>query len=148
MKLFIAGLAAVAMAVTIVPSASAAGSTQLTGVRTEHYATYDRVVFDLTGSSPQPAITRTTELENCASGKPISAVGAEFLEVRMQPADGTLYGGSRNITTGLPTAQSVAFTCDFEADLSIAIGVNRSNATYTAHVESSPLRYVVDIYHS
>lgn len=147
MKRILAGLIAVVMAVMVVPSASAADYAQLTNVRTGHHDTFDRVVFDLTGGQPQDSISSTTELTNCASGKPIKATGVEFLEVRLQPADGHSYTGSRNFTTGLPTAQSVAFTCDFEADLSIAIGVNHSNPTYRAYFLTSPLRYVIDINH-
>jgi uncharacterized protein (DUF2141 family) len=155
MKKFVAVLAAAVMAVTLVPSASAAENTHLTNVRTGHHDTFDRVVFDLSGGQPQDSVTRISEPTNCASGKPVSAKGVEFLEVRLQPAaahdenGNSTYPGSRNFTTGLPTAQSVAFTCDFEADLSIAIGVNHRNATYQAwFTTSGPLRYVVDIYHS
>ncbi|MEU0879014.1 hypothetical protein ABZ345_10485 [Lentzea sp. NPDC005914] len=148
MKKFLAVLAAVAMAVTIVPSASAADQTQLTNVRTGHHPEYDRVVFDLTGGKAKDSISTISEPTGCGSGKPISAPGVEFIEVRLQPADAQKYLGSRNINTGLPTAQSVVFTCDFEADLSIAIGVNHRNATFRAGYYDSPLRYVVDIYHS
>lgn len=147
MKRIFAVLIAVVTAVMIVPSASAADYAQLTGIRTEHYATFDRVVFDLTGGQPQDSVSSTTELTNCASGKPVKATGVEFLEVRLQPADGHSYTGSRNFTTGLPTAQSVAFTCDFEADLTIAIGVNHRNPTYRAGFQTNPLRYVIDIDH-
>jgi hypothetical protein len=148
MKRIFAALIAVITAVMVVPSASAADYAQLTNVRTGHHPTFDRVVFDLTGGKPEVSVTRITEPTNCGSGKPISAKGVEFLEVRLQPADGHSYTGSRNITTGLPTAQSVVFTCDFEADLSIVIGVNRANAHYEAGFYGSPLRYVVDIDHS
>lgn len=148
MKRIFAVLIAVVMAVMVVPSASAADYAQLTNVRIGHHPEYDRVVFDLTGGEPQVGISRISEPVSCGSGKPISAKGVEFLEVRLQPADGHPYTGPRNITTGLPTAQSVVFTCDFEADLSIAIGVNRRNARYEAWFFTNPLRYAIDIYHS
>ncbi|WP_143466918.1 AMIN-like domain-containing (lipo)protein [Lentzea kentuckyensis] len=148
MKRIFAVLIAVVMAVMVVPSASAANYAQLTDVRTGHHAAYDRVVFDLTGDQVPVSINTISEPVSCGSGKPISAVGVEFIEVRLQPADGQLYKKSRNITTGLPTAQSVVFTCDFEADLSIAIGVNHRNPRVVAGYYVSPLRYVVDIYHS
>lgn len=148
MKKFVAALVAVVMAVMVVPSASAADYAQLTNVRTGHHPTFDRVVFDLTGGQVPVTISAITEPTNCGSGKPISAKGVEFLEVRLQPADGHSYTGSRNITTGLPTAQSVVFTCDFEADLSIAVGVGHRNATYNAYYLANPLRYVVDVHHA
>ncbi|RAS61796.1 hypothetical protein C8D87_109243 [Lentzea atacamensis] len=147
MKRIAAALIAAGMALSVVPAASAADHAQLTNVRTERQPTFDRVVFDLTGGKPQDSVQPIAEPVSCGSGKPITAKGVEFLEVRLQPADGHSYTGPRNITTGLGTAQSVVFTCDFEADLSIAIGVGHRNATYEAYFQDNPLRYVVDIKH-
>jgi hypothetical protein len=147
MKRIAAALVAAGVALSIVPAASAAEYAQLTNVRTGHHATFDRVVFDLTGGQPKDSVSSIPEPVNCGSGKEIPAVGKEFLEVRLQPADAHSYTGSRTITTGLPTAQSVVFTCDFEADLSIAIGVGHTNPTFRAYFLTSPLRYVVDIDH-
>jgi hypothetical protein len=148
MKRIAAALVAVGMAMSIVPAASAADYAQLTNVRTGAHPTFDRVVFDLSGGQPKDSVSSIPEPVNCGSGKPISADGVEFLEVRLQPADGHSYTGSRNIDTGLSTAESVVFTCDFEADLSIAIGVDHRNPTYKAYFLTGPLRYVVDVYHS
>lgn len=148
MKRIAAALVAVGMAMSIVPAASAADYAQLTNVRTGHHTTFDRVVFDLTGGQVQDSVSVIAEPVGCGSGKPISAKGEEFLEVRLQPADGHSYAGPRNFETTLPTAQSVVFTCDFEADLSIAIGVDHRNPTYRAYYLTSPLRYVVDIDHA
>lgn len=148
MKRIAAALIAAGVALSIVPAASAAEYAQLTNVRTGHHATFDRVVFDLTGGQVQDSVRSIAEPVGCGSGKPISAPGKEFLEVRLQPADGHSYTGSRKITTGYATAQSVVFTCDFEADLSIAIGVGHANPTYRAYYLTNPLRYVVDINHA
>ncbi|MET9627821.1 hypothetical protein ABZX92_10190 [Lentzea sp. NPDC006480] len=155
MKRFIAVLAAAVMAVTIVPSASAADNALLTGVRTGQHPTFDRVVFDLTGAQPGASYSRTTEPTSCGSGKPISAPGAEFVEVRLQPAAAhdengqPTYPGSRDLRPNLPQVKSVVFTCDFEADLSIAIGTKDANRRVDAwFTTTGPLRYVVDIYYS
>jgi hypothetical protein len=148
MKRIFAVLIAVVMAAVVVPSASAADYAQLTNVRTGHHAEYDRVVFDLTGGQVPVSISTISEPTNCGSGNAIPAKGVEFVEVRLQPADAHSYTGPRKITTGLPTAQSVVFTCDFEADLSIAIGVNHRSPRIVAGYYTGPLRYVVDIYHS
>lgn len=149
MKRIAAVFVAVGMAVSIVPAASAAEYAELTDVRTGQHATFDRVVFDLTGGQVQDSVQSISEPVNCGSGKPISAPGAEFLEVRLQPADGHSYTGSRNFTTpDLKNVQSVVFTCDFEADLSIAIGVGKANPAYRAYYLTGPLRYVIDINHN
>ncbi|SDG33801.1 hypothetical protein SAMN05216553_107218 [Lentzea fradiae] len=147
MKRIAAVLVALGMAAGVVPVAEAAGYAQLTGVRTGHHAGFDRVVFDLSGEPVPDSVQVVPAVENCGSGKPISAPGVEFVEVRLQPADGHSYAGSRRFATGLPTAVSVVFTCDFEADLSIAIGVGRAGANYRGYYLADPLRYVVDIDH-
>lgn len=157
MKRVAAGLLAVGMAMSIVPSASASAAeyAELTNIRTGKHATFDRVVFDLNGGQPQDSISEIAQPENCGSGKPVTAKGRSFLEVRLTPAaahdeNGNLtYTGPRNFTTpGLQKVQSVAFTCDFEAHLSIAIGVDKANPTYRAYFLTNPNRYVVDIDHS
>ncbi|ANZ38389.1 hypothetical protein BBK82_22290 [Lentzea guizhouensis] len=148
MKRFAAALIAVGTALSVVPQAAAAEYAELTNVRTGRHATFDRVVFDLTGGQPQDSASVVAQPENCGSGKPISAPGVEFLEVRLTPADAHGYTGSRNFTTpDLANVRSVVFTCDFEADLSIAIGLGRANAGYRAFFLTSPPRYVVDIDH-
>ncbi|WP_189254526.1 AMIN-like domain-containing (lipo)protein [Lentzea flava] len=148
MKRIFAVLIAVVMAVMVVPSASAADYAQLTNVRTGQHPTFDRVVFDLTGGRPGASVSQISEPTNCGSGKPISAPGAEFVEVRLQPADAHSYTGSRDLRPNLVQVKSVVFTCDFEADLSIAIGVKDTNRRVDAYFVDGPLRYVVDIYHS
>jgi hypothetical protein len=152
MKRIAAALLAAGVALSIVPAASAAEYAQLTNVRTGQHATFDRVVFDLTGGQVQDSVQSISEPVSCGSGKPISAPGVEFLEVRLTPAaahdeNGSTYPGPRKLTPGLPSVKSVVFTCDFEADLSIAIGVGKANPTYRAYYLTSPLRYVVDIDH-
>lgn len=147
MKRIAAGVLAAGMALSIVPAASAADYAELTNVRTGQEATFDRVVFDLTGGQVQDSVQSIPEPVSCGSGKPISAPGVEFIEVRLQPADAHGYTGSRNLRPNLDNVKSVVFTCDFEADLSIAIGVARPNPTYRAYFRTSPLQYVVDIDH-
>lgn len=155
MKRFAAALIAMGMALSIVPTASAAEYAELTDIRTGKHATFDRVVFDLNGGQPQDSISEIAQPENCGSGKPISAPGESFLEVSLTPAaahdeNGNLtYTGPRNFTPpGLQKVKSIAFTCDFEAHLSIAIGVGKANPTFRAYYLTNPNRYVVDISHS
>lgn len=147
MKRLLAVLTAVLTAVMVVPSASAADHAQLTDIRTGAHPTFDRVVFDLTGAQPQDSVSVIAEPVGCGSGKPITAPGAEFVEVRLQPADAHSFPRPPRLGPGLKQVQSIVFTCDFEADLSIAIGVKDKNRAYNAFFLTSPLRYVVDIHH-
>lgn len=57
-----------------------------------------------------------------------------------------------DLTGGRPGASvsriSEPTNCDFEADLSVAIGVKDPNRRVDAYFLDGPLRYVVDVYHS
>ena len=144
-----AALVAVGMAVGLVPAASAAEGNELTAIRTGLNAGFDRVVFDFNG--PRPSVTqyRADSLEHCASGKPITAKGDEFLVVSMQPANAHNYTGPRAFDTpGLSKVRSVTNTCDFEGHLDFAIGYATKGRAYTVSFLDNPSRVVVDVNNS
>ncbi|WP_434440124.1 AMIN-like domain-containing (lipo)protein [Lentzea sp. E54] len=146
MKRIAAALVAAGMALSVVPAAAAAEATELTGIRTGLHAGFDRVVFDLAGPRPSVSEYRTTQPDNCGSGKPISAKGDEFLVVSMQPANAHGYAGPRAFETpGLSKVRSVSNTCDFEAHLDFAIGYAGTGRAYTISFLDNPTRVVVDI---
>lgn len=148
MKRFLAALAAVALAVGVVPAAQAAEGSELTSITTEQHATFDRVIFELSG--PRPAVTdfRTTGLEGCGSGKPIDAKGAEFVAVSMWGANAHDYAGPRDFETPwLKNVQSVTNTCDFEAHLEFGIGFGKAGSPYRVSFQDNPTRVVVDVNH-
>ncbi len=149
MKQIAAVLVAAAMVTSVVPAASAAEATGLTGIRTGRHAGFDRVVFDFGGARPSVSEHRTAQPENCGSGKPISAKGDEFLVVSMQPANAHGHSGPRAFDTpGLSEVRSVSNTCDFEAHLGFAIGYAGTGRAYTISVLDGPARVVVDIHNS
>ncbi|MFI6101435.1 hypothetical protein ACIA8G_38315 [Lentzea sp. NPDC051213] len=149
MRRIAAALIAVGMAMSIVPAASAAEGNELTNIRTGLHAGFDRVVFDFNGPRPSVSEYRTTQLEHCASGKPISALGDEFLVVSMQPANAHNYTGPRAFNTpGLAKVRSVSNTCDFEAHLDFAIGYATKGRAYKISFLDNPTRVVVDITNS
>ena len=142
-------LVAVGLAVSVVPAASAAEGNELTAIRTELHAGFDRVVFEFDG--PRPAVTAEPagELENCGSGKPIRAKGDEFLVVSMQPANAHDYAGPRAFDTpGLSKVRSVTNTCDFEAHLNFGIGYAGTGRAHTVSYQDNPTRVVIDVNNS
>lgn len=144
-----AALVAVGMAVGVVPAASAAEGNELTAIRTGLHAGFDRVVFDFNG--PRPSVTeyRAISLEHCASGKPITAKGDEFLVVSMRSANAHNYPGPRAFDTpGLAKVKSVTNTCDFEGHLDFAIGYAPKGLSYKITFLDNPTRVVVDINNS
>ncbi|MFS8101128.1 hypothetical protein LFM09_28795 [Lentzea alba] len=148
MKRFLAVLAAVVMAVSVVPVAQAAEGTELTGITTERLAGFDRVTFQLAGARPTVTDGRAAGLEGCGSGKPIDATGAEFVEVNMWGANAHSYTGPRAFETpGLGNVRSVTNTCDFEAHLAFGIGVAKLGSPYRVSVQDNPTRVVVEINH-
>ncbi|SES31526.1 hypothetical protein SAMN05216188_13251 [Lentzea xinjiangensis] len=148
MKGFLAVLVAAVMAAVAVPGASAAVGSELTAITTERHATFDRVVFTLSGERPSVTDSRATGLEGCGSGKPIAAKGAEFVVVGMWGANAHAYTGPRSFETpGLGNVRSVTGTCDFEAHLEFGIGIGTKGSAYRVSVLDAPVRVVVDISH-
>jgi hypothetical protein len=146
MKRLFVLLTAVLATLAIVPAASAEPIADLTGIRTGRHATFDRVVLDLSG--PQPGVQSfvTNEVTNCASGKPISLPGNEFLEVHAQPARAWNYAGPRSFPTPeLANVRGIAISCDFEADLGVDIGYDKPGSAHTVSFLDNPLRLVIDI---
>ncbi|GLZ31260.1 hypothetical protein Lesp02_34480 [Lentzea sp. NBRC 105346] len=150
-RFFVLLLAAVAM-FAVVPAANADSIAHLTNIRTGRNIGYDRVVLDLTGPQPGTSSFVTTEPANCASGKPISVSGNEFLEVHAQPAatyddaGNPTYTGPRKFDTpGLTNVRGVAITCDFEADLGVVVGYERPGSAHSVFFLQNPLRLVIDI---
>lgn len=149
MKRIAVALVAVGMAMSVVPAASAVEGNQLTDIRTERHAGFDRVVFELDGPRPEVAAERSAEPHHCGSGKPISAKGDEFLDVTMQPANAHGYTGPRSFDTpGLLNVRSVTNTCDFEAHLGFSIGYAGTGRTYEVSFLDNPTRVVVDIHNN
>ena len=152
MKRFFVLLLAVGATFAIVPVANAESIAHLTNIRTGRNIGYDRVVLDLTGPQPGQSSFVTTEPDYCASGKPASVPGTEFLEVHVQPAatyddaGNPTYTGPRNFATpGLTNVRGVAITCDFEADLGVVVGYARPGSSHTVFFVQNPLRLVIDI---
>lgn len=121
-------------------------------VRTGRHATFDRVVFDLKGEAPGYRVGYVSEVREDGSGKVVDTRGRTNLLVRLTPANAhhengsPTYTGPSRFTVDYPALREVAFAGDFEATVSIALGIRHKNGfrVMTLH---DPMRIVVDIAH-
>ncbi|HET7311829.1 MAG TPA: hypothetical protein VFJ17_10945 [Mycobacteriales bacterium] len=125
----------------------------LTGIRVGRHATFDRVVFDLKGKRPGYNVRYVTVVRNDASGKVITMAGRYYLMIRLTPTDAhdpqtgvSTYTGPRKFWVGYPELRQVAFAGDFEAVVSVALGLARRNGFHVFTL-TDPRRVVVDIRH-
>ncbi|MFD1149272.1 AMIN-like domain-containing (lipo)protein [Saccharothrix hoggarensis] len=166
-KLALLALAMVAVGV-VVPAASASTSAStsalsagmsmtqtpvLTGIRSGRHADFDRVVLDLSGHRPQFYIRCVDRLVEDGSGNPVPLPGSYFLEVRSAPAaahddnGNSTYTGPRKFETpALANVQAVAITGDFEANLTVGLGLRR-DSWHRVFLLDSPTRVVIDVGH-
>ncbi|ADJ47826.1 hypothetical protein AMES_6001 [Amycolatopsis mediterranei S699] len=126
----------------------------LTNIRTGLNTGFDRVVLDL-GSGPAPTVSYqlVDELTADPSGEIVWLTGEYFINVTATPAaahdlDGNLtYTGPQKFRTrNLHNVMAVALTGDFEAHVSIGLGV-RSRTAVNVFTLTAPNRVVIDVAH-
>lgn len=142
-------LAALVAGAAILPSTASAAPqfSALTNIRVGRHATYDRVVLDFSG--PVPSSFRgnfTARLTADPSGMRVSLPGNTFVSVVTQGATafGTYHGRKSFTTPELRNVRAVAITGDFEAVLSIGLGV-RHRTWLHVFTLPNPSRLVIDV---
>lgn len=125
----------------------------MTGIRVGRHATFDRVVIDLKGKRPGYGVRYVSVVRNDASGKVITMAGRYYLMIRLTPTNAhdpqtgtSTYTGPRKFWVGYPELRQVAFAGDFEAVVSVALGLARRNGFHVFTL-TDPRRVVVDIRH-
>lgn len=124
----------------------------LTAIRTGAHPGFDRIVLDFAGAAPRVYSSRfVDELTRDGSGDVEWLTGAAFAEVVLTPAQayddaGQLtYTGSRKFRSrNLSNAMAVAITGDFEATLTIGVGM-RKQTRVRAFTLTGPTRVVIDV---
>jgi len=101
----------------------------LTGIRyAAHKDGFDRLVLDIPGALPSYSAKYVTELERDGSGEPVTIPGDAYLLIVLNPAQAHHDNGSATVSgihrTGLAGIKSYAIIGDYEAYVSIAIGVS------------------------
>ncbi|MFI6101436.1 hypothetical protein ACIA8G_38320 [Lentzea sp. NPDC051213] len=152
-KRLTAVLLAVLAVFTFAPAASASGPAQLTGIRTGVHNNFERIVLDLNGQPHDRVQREVTAVADCGSGNPIPVQGTEILETMIHYAAtydenfNPTYTGPRNfVPQGLTNVKNIAFTCDFEATLGIAIGYDDPDSWHKVFTLTNPDRLVIDVY--
>jgi hypothetical protein len=146
-------LLAVAAMFTFVPVASAQGHAELTNIRTGKHDGFERIVLDMNGLPTNSLSREATAVSNCASGNPVPLAGNEVLETMFFGAASyddnfnPTYTGPRNfVPQGLTNVKGIAFTCDFEATMGIAVSYDNPNSWHKVFTLTNPDRVVIDIY--
>ncbi|HET6705654.1 AMIN-like domain-containing (lipo)protein [Amycolatopsis sp.] len=126
----------------------------MTNIRTGLNAGFDRVVLDLSsGPAPSVSYQLVDDLVADASGEVVWLTGEFFIEVFTTPAaahdaDGnpTFPGPRKFRTWNLRNVMAVAVTGDFEAQVTIGLGV-RSRTVVKVFTLTAPNRVVIDVAH-
>lgn len=125
----------------------------LTGIRVGRHATFDRVVFDLKGKRPGYNVRYVTVVRQDPSGRIIRMAGRYYLMIRLTPTNAhdirtgaRTYTGPTKFWVGYPELRQVALAGDFEAVVSVALGLAHRNGFHVFTL-TDPRRVVVDIRH-
>lgn len=143
-----------AIAAAAPASVAAQAIPMMTGIRTGLNPGFDRVVLDLT-AGPAPAVRYelVDELIADGSGEIVWLTGEFFISVTATPAaahndagNPTYPGPQKFRTRDLRNVMAVAITGDYEATLSIGLGV-RSRTPVRVFTLTAPNRVVIDVGH-
>jgi hypothetical protein len=124
----------------------------LTGVRVGRHATFDRVVFDLSGQAPGYRVGYVKVVRSQGSGDVVRLHTTYKILVRLLPAaahddaGAPSYTGATSFWVGYPQLRRVGFAGDFEGVVAFGLGV-RHHTGFRVFTLSNPTRIVVDMHH-
>lgn len=129
------------------------GAATLRAVRTGSHDAFDRVVFAFDGDALPGVHLEYVDRPSraCGSGEPVRLEGEGWLAVRFEPARAHTEAGKatlpkRREMPALVVVREWALTCDFEADVTLVLGL-AAPAGYRTAVLQAPLRLVIDVRH-
>lgn len=90
---------------------------------------YDRIVFDFQGALPGYTVRYVDEVRGDPSDQPVDVPGRRFLQITFRPAQahtdaGVPTGAARSKVFDYPMMRGYVITGDFEAVLTVAIGLD------------------------
>ncbi|MDX6205798.1 MAG: hypothetical protein QOF39_1855 [Frankiales bacterium] len=139
------------LALPLIATAPAAAVTipTVVAVRAAHHPGYDRLVLQLSGGLPTTVHAAwKTQILHPQTGLPVPIAGHAFAEVSATPAQGHSSSGhvtlARRITFALPNLTELVVTEDFEAHVTIALGLQRHTSLHVTRL-TSPSRLVIDV---
>ncbi len=120
----------------------------LVGIRTASQPGYDRIVFDFQGQLPGYDIRYVSRVVEDGSGETVQVPGRRFLLIRFDPANAHDEAGRatapRSATVNLPMLRAYRMVGDFEAVVSVALGLDDTVGFRVGEL-GSPNRIYVDI---
>jgi hypothetical protein len=144
-------VAGAAMALPLVAAAPAGAVTipTVVAVRAAHHPGYDRLVLQLSGGLPTTVHSGwKSQILHPQTGLPVPIAGHAFAEISATPAQGHSDSGHvtlpRRITFALPNLTELVVTEDFEAHVTVALGLQRHTSLHVSRL-TSPSRLVIDI---
>jgi hypothetical protein len=134
-----------------IPAASGHGVSVLTAIRTGRHGSYERLTLQFTSSFGEAKIYYVPVVHADPSDKAVPLQGLSFLQIVVHGAvahwQGTPiapYTGPSTVTSGYPTLKQVSISGDFEAVLSLGVGLGRTAGFQVTRLQS-PDRLVVDV---
>jgi hypothetical protein len=134
------------------PAKPGLGVVVLHDVRAAGQQGFDRVVFEFEGEDvPGYRVGYVDKAIQCGSGEPVELAGKAFLEVRMTPAQAHTEAGAPTVRNrewrlDLPVVKEIESICDFEADVTWALGLG-SRKAFRVQTLENPARLVIDLDH-
>lgn len=163
----VAALASLTLVVTTSPAAVAlpdwttaknvrendrARAPKVIGLRFAEHKRFDRVVVDVKGRQPGYWISYVKQLTYEGSGDAVPLKGRRSMAINLFPAYAhnakgeNLYDGPRLEQVKLPTLRGIAFTGDFEGQVTLGF-TTRRKAPYRIFTLTNPTRIVIDWKH-
>jgi len=125
----------------------------LRAVRAARHEGLDRVVFEFEGAGLPGYHLEYIDrpVRRCGSGDVAELLGDAWLQIAFEPAAAHTEAGkalleAREQRPALPIVREVELTCDFEAQVSVVLGVASPNRFRVLEL-ASPTRLVVDVRH-
>jgi hypothetical protein len=125
---------------------------KIVNLRYAEHARFDRVVVDVRGRRPGYWAKYVKALHYDGSGHLVHLKGKRKFALRLTPAyahddqGANLYDGPRKIQVDMPTLRGIAFTGDFEGQVSFGFSTSR-RAPYRIFTLTDPSRVVIDFRH-
>jgi hypothetical protein len=120
----------------------------ITVVRAAHHSGFDRLVLQLSGGLPTVRAAWKSQITNPQTDARIPVAGHAFALISMTPAQAHTNAGTstmaRRMTFALPNLTQLVVTEDFEAHVSIGLGLQRHTSLHIVRL-TSPSRVVIDI---
>lgn len=111
---------------------------------------FDRIVFDFEGVLPGYAARYVDEVIADASGEPVDVPGRRFLQLTFRPAQAHNDAGTESVTPRsmeleYPMMEGYAIVGDFEATLTVVIGLDDVVGYRIGELPGTPGRIYVDV---